>query len=129
VEVLTSPATCALSVCHDNERPEANLGLLGLTDLRDALVDKAACQAPALKLVDGRGGDAALTNSWVWQKLTAPVNSSNVLETNPAWGSSVSCKQQPGQTFGVRMPIGATTLAEDKLVKVRDWICAGAPAP
>jgi hypothetical protein len=116
-------------VCHDSERPEAGLGLLGLTNLRDVLVDKTACQVPALKLIDGSGGDAALDNSWLWQKLTAPVDSSGVIAVNPAWGASANCQQQPGQTFGVRMPIGATSLADDKLAKVRDWICAGAPAP
>jgi len=91
------------------------------------LGDKAACEAPNLKLVDTRGGDAGLAASWLWLKLTAPADSaSSELTADPSWGTPGSCGQSGG--YGQRMPIGAPMgLAADVLAPIRDWICAGAP--
>jgi hypothetical protein len=52
------------------------------------------------------------------------------LSADPTWGDPGNCGQDGDQAFGVRMPKGTTTtLSADKLAKVRNWICAGAPAP
>jgi hypothetical protein len=125
---------CAFSSCHDLGPKKANLILDGtMVDLNALLVGKAACEVPTLKLVDGSGGDAALANSWLWQKLSAPADSTDgQIKPNAAWGTAMTgCSQSSGQTFGVRMPASgnAETLPDDKLKAVRDWICAGAPKP
>ncbi len=128
-QVLTQASPCGLSICHDGDRPESGLGLLGVADLRAALVDKPSCQAPTLPLVDADGGNPALANSWLWQKLVAPANSSGALTASADFGQSASCAQEPGEPFGVRMPKGSLTLSDERLFAIRDWICAGAPGP
>jgi hypothetical protein len=105
---------------------------VGTADLHAILVDKPSCEVPTLKVVDSSGGDAALANSWLWQKLTAPTDASGDITAQPAWGmGGASCGQDSGQPFGVRMPKGAGTdvIQASKLNPIRDWICAGAPGP
>jgi hypothetical protein len=132
LNVLASPATCAISTsCHKGTSARANLNLLGVTDLRAVLVGKPACEAPNLALIDGSGGDLALARSYLWLKLTGPVDLSAALTGDPSWGTNPACGQQPGQPYGLRMPMtGTAMLLEDpRLVAVRDWICGGAPGP
>jgi hypothetical protein len=121
-------------LCHAGTG-QAKLVLLGATDLKATLVGKASCEAPALLLVDPQGGNAALANSWLWQKLTAPAMSTDALIVQAAWGTSAVCPTNGfdnGMTsgFGDRMPYGSLdTLAAEPLAKIRNWICAGAPGP
>jgi hypothetical protein len=137
VALLTQPSSptamngpCAFSSCHAANVKKANLILDTVTmDLKAALVDKPSCEAPTYKLVDSSGGDAALQKSWLWQKLTAPDDTSGLITTKPEWGMPGSCGQM-GVNFGVRMPYGSPDLwAPEKLATIRNWICAGAPGP
>jgi hypothetical protein len=126
---------CAFTSCHDMGSHKAMLVLDGsMTDLNALLVGKPSCES-SLKLVDASTGDAALTNSWLWQKLIAPCDTMGGITTQAAWGApKTTCGQDMGQAFGQRMPrSGTNTLFGDtnpaKLNAVRDWICAGAPKP
>lgn len=128
-----SKLPCAFSSCHDATQKKAGLNLdVGLTDLKTALVGKASCEAPTIPLVDGSGGDAALAKSWLWLKLTAPIDASTNLTADPAYGAgNLPCSQDPGAPWGVRMPKsgGADGLSQMRLDPVKAWICAGAPGP
>ena len=132
--VLNQMVPCGVSLCHGG-MGQAKLVLFGATDLKASLVSKPACEAPALLLVDPQGGDAALANSWLWQKLTAPAMMTDALIVQPAWGTAAVCPTNGllgGMTsgFGDRMPYGSlNTLDEASLAKIRNWICAGAPGP
>jgi hypothetical protein len=131
-KMADATAPCAFSSCHTPSQKKAKLVLdFAVTDLRTALVDVPSCEAANLKLVDPSGGDPALTNSWLWQKLTAPVESgSDTLVPNPAWGASMSCGQTSGMGYGVRMPYGgAGEIDASRVTPVLNWICAGAPGP
>lgn len=128
-ELLTGMATCGGSSCHGSSNPRATLSLLGVVDLRATLVDRPACEAPALPLIDGSGGAAALARSWLWLKLTAPADAANVLMSDPTWGGPGTCGQPGDQPYGVLMPQGSGGLDEARLKPIRDWICSGAPAP
>ena len=127
--LLTPQSPCGFSACHAGSRAKAGLRLTGIADLRAQLVDKPACEAPSLPLVDGTGGAQALARSWLWQKLVAPSDQSGALLTHPAWGSAQSCGQAPSEPFGMLMPLAAGALPADELAVVRRWICAGAPGP
>lgn len=127
--LLTPQSPCGFSACHAGSRAKAGLRLSGIADLRAQLVDKPACEAPSLSLVDGAGGAEALARSWLWQKLAAPADPSGALLAQPAWGSAESCGQAPSEPFGTLMPLAAGSLAADELAVVRRWICAGAPGP
>ncbi|MET0391012.1 MAG: hypothetical protein ABW321_33885, partial [Polyangiales bacterium] len=127
------PNRCAFSSCHNTNRKVAMLDLGSADgDLKALLVDRAACEAPNLKVVASGGGDDALNKSWLWIKLTGAIDASNDL-TVPAtaatdWGTPGSCGQMGASQYGARMPWGsANTLPEAQLATVRDWICAGAP--
>jgi hypothetical protein len=134
LSVLNQMLPCGIGMCHAGTG-QAGLALVGTTDLKALLVGKPACEAPTLLLVDPQGGDAALANSWLWQKLTAPAMSTDMLIAQPAWGTAAACPTMGfGKTmtdgFGDRMPYGSLdTLKPDPLAKIRDWICAGAPGP
>jgi hypothetical protein len=126
---------CAFTSCHDNSSHKAMLILDGtMTDLNALLVGKASCES-SLKLVDTTTGEASLTNSWLWQKLTEPCDSTGIIASQTAWGApKTGCGQGPGEAFGLRMPWSHTALPLggdnlDKLKAVRNWICAGAPKP
>jgi hypothetical protein len=125
-------STCGGSTsCHQGAG-KAMLSLLNMTDMRTALVGKMSCEAPMIPLVDGSMGDAALNNSWLWIKLTAPTDASGNLVSNPAWGTPGSCGQTPPSGYGLRMPwgfAGTMYLGEANMAKIRNWICAGAPGP
>ena len=127
--LLTPTAPCAGSSCHSTRGKAAGLTLMGATDLRELLVDKAACLAPELPLVDGSGGSAALANSWLWLKLTSDVDAQGKLPETAAWGVAESCGQQGDEPHGVLMPLGGESLEEEQLATLRSWICAGAPGP
>ena len=120
---------CAFSACHDANAKRAHLILDDMAaDLKLLLVDKPACEAPNLKLIASGGGDAALKNSWLWQKLTAATNASGDLVADPAWGMSGSCNQTGVNGYGVRMPMTTPEgLPAESLAAIRNWICAGAP--
>ena len=127
-----TPTPCAFSSCHNTTQKKAMLNLdVGTADLHAILVDKPSCEVPTEKLVASGGGDAALANSWLWQKLTAPVGSSGELTAQTAWGmGGASCGQDSGQPFGVRMPKGSIDpISSTKLDPIKAWICAGAPGP
>ena len=72
--VLNADSPCGFSSCHMPPTGKASLVLKGATDLHATLVGKASCEAPTIPIVDGSGCDAALQNSWLWQKLTAPAS-------------------------------------------------------
>jgi len=131
VQTASMAGPCAFSSCHDTSAKKAKLILDGSAgkDLHALMVDKASCESAMLKLVDSRGGDAALANSWLWQKLTAPAVMDGTLTTEPTWGTPTNCGQMANQPFGVRMPFSgdATTLDAAKLATIGSWICAGAP--
>ncbi len=130
-DVLASATTCAFSSCHAGGNPRAHLNLLNVADIRTAMVGVASCEAPNLPLVDGSGGDAALNHSYLWLKLTAPVMLDASLTGDPAWGMNLTCNQNAGQPYGIRMPNSGTAMLweEARLAAVRNWICAGAPGP
>ena len=93
VEALAAVgSSCGFMSCHIGSG-KAALVLAGSTDLNKLLVDVASCEVPTMPLIDSRGGDAALNNSWLWQKLTAPVNIDGVLRTDAAWGMPGNCGQ------------------------------------
>lgn len=120
---------CAFGSCHNSSKKAAQLSLVFGTNLAE-LVGKPSCESPNLKLVEPGGGDAALTKSWLYQKLAAPVDGSGSLITQPEWGAPGQCGQQGGD-FGMRMPIsgGPDGVGEAKLAVMKEWICAGAPGP
>ncbi len=128
--VLTVASPCGFGSCHAGQG-KAGLVLLDAPDLRMAMVDKPACQVPTMPLVDDAGGDAGLTNSWLWLKLTAPADASGVITANANWGAGVNCGQMGGQPVGLRMPWTNTDMPLEpaRLAAVRNWICAGAPGP
>jgi hypothetical protein len=129
---MTNKSPCAFSSCHDNTQKKAGLNLdLGTADLKATLVGKASCEAPTINLIEAGGGDAALAKSWLWLKLTAPIDTAANLNAEAAWGAgNAPCGQDPGSPFGVRMPkASGDSLSETRLGPVRDWICAGAPGP
>lgn len=121
---------CAFSGCHEQQRAAAMLVLQDIGNL-SSLVGRPSCQAPAMALVAAGGGDVALQRSWIWQKLTAPLNAMEGLAPQSAWGTAVSCGgPSPGNPFGGRMPArSASVLPETQLGPIRRWICAGAPGP
>jgi len=130
--LMALSATCGSSPsCHDGSS-QGMKGMLSIpagVNLNMQLVDKAACQAPTLSLVKSGGGDAALTGSWIWQKLTAPKDDSLNIIAKPEWGEPVlvGCGQATG--FGTRMPQGGLDISPNRLIAVRNWICAGAAGP
>jgi hypothetical protein len=137
--VLTTPSPCnpdqacpcGSSSCHGG-RGKAELVMVGVTDLT-TLVGNTSCQAPNLPLVASGGTDTALAGSWLWLKMTQPVDSSGTIAANAAWGQPGPCdRMSPAtQPYGVRMPWsgGRTPLPESRLAPIRNWICAGAPGP
>ena len=130
--LIAADKPCAFSGCHGGSVPAGMLQLAGSTDLHAALAGKPSCEAPNLPLVDPSGGDAALNNSWLWIKLTAPADDTAGLTTPQAtWGTPGTCGQMPGMMYGVRMPWGSggTPNSEARLTPIRNWICAGAPGP
>lgn len=126
-EVLTSMTPCGFSSCHQGNG-KAGLVLSGAGDLRTLLVGHSACEAPALSLVDGSGGSAALMKSWLWLKLVSKTDADTALLPNASWGMSKSCGQRPDQPYGLLMPQNST-IEKEKLAPIRAWICAGAPGP
>jgi hypothetical protein len=128
LEVLTPMTPCGFSDCHAG-RGKAGLTLLGATDLRALLVGKSTCEAPAVPLVDGRGGELGLRNSWLWLKLDSEADAEGALPVNAAWGVGQSCGQLPSQPYGVLMPLASPRLMGMRRDAVRAWICAGAPGP
>jgi len=134
LSVIGQMMTCGISLCHGGTVGQAKLVLLGATDLKATLADKPSCEAPTMPLVDSRGGDVALGNSWLWQKLTAPTDEMDVLIVQPSWGTPGTCPttgfgSMMTSGFGSRMPKGGRTLEAPSLAPVRNWICAGAPGP
>ena len=134
LSVLAQTLPCGIGLCHGG-MGQANLVLLGKTDLKATLVGKASCEAPSMPLVDPQGGNAALNRSWLWQKLAAPNMSTDALIVQPAWGTPGTCPTMGFGTgtitgFGDRMPYGTLgTLDAQPLGQIRNWICAGAPGP
>jgi hypothetical protein len=129
LEILNQTTPCGFAnACHAGSG-KAMLTLFSVTDLRALLVDKPSCEAPTFPRVDSHGGNAALAHSWLWQKLTAPDDrNTDALIVQAAWGTPGACGQASG--FGDRMPMGGVdTLDEQRLSKIRNWICAGAPGP
>lgn len=127
---VTMPTPCGFSSCHAGNG-KAKLVLLGKTDLRATMVDVPSCLAPNVPLVDGRGGQMALDNSWLWIKLVGAADSAGIITANPAWGMGGACDQTPAAPYGIRMPQMASpkTASEERLATIRNWICAGAPGP
>jgi hypothetical protein len=122
-------APCAFGPCHNTNKMIAKLAFAPGGSLVDAVVNKPACEAPNLKLVDPSGGDKALANSYLYLKLAAPVDGSANLVPDPAWGSPMNCGQP--MDFGARMPVGSGEMGvgDEKLAIMKEWICAGAPGP
>ena len=120
---------CAFGSCHNSSKKVAGLELVYGGSLT-ALVGAPSCQAPNLKLVEPGGGTAALTKSWLYLKLAAPVDGSAALIADPSWGTANNACGQTTGDFGVRMPFsaGADGIGAEKLAVIREWICAGAPA-
>ena len=111
------------------DRPKAKLPLGGATDMKTLLVGKMACEAPMVPLADGKGGDAALHNSWLWIKMTAKLDGNGNIPLNAAWGApGQDCGIMMPGNHGLRMPYGFDP-SEEQLAAVRNWICAGAPGP
>lgn len=130
-EVLTATTTCGFSSCHIGAG-KAGLTLVGSTNLNMLMVDKPSCQAPNVPLVKSGGGQAALDDSYLWIKLVGAADSSGfILGDVAVWGMGGACGQTAAAPYGVRMPQAASamTTSEERLAKVRNWICAGAPAP
>lgn len=122
-------ASCGLSTaCHQGATGKAMLSFKDKPDMRMLMVGKMSCVAPTIPLVDGRGGEAALNNSWLYLKLIAPLDSASNLMANTAFGTPGSCGQITVGSFGQRMPQGETGMWKDT-GKIRDWICGGAPGP
>jgi hypothetical protein len=124
----SSALPCAFGSCHNASKKVAGLELVFGGSITD-LVGAASCQSPNLKLVEPGGGNAALSKSWLYLKLAAPVDGSAALVPEPSWGTpNTACGQTTGD-FGVRMPFsaGAEGIGAEKLKVIRDWICAGAP--
>ena len=128
LEVLTPMTPCGFSDCHAG-RGKAGLTLVGAVDLRTLLVGKSACEASTVPLVDARGGELGLRNSWLWLKLDSQVDAEGALPSNTAWGVGQSCGQLPTQPYGVLMPLNSPRLEGARRDAVRAWICAGAPGP
>jgi len=129
-DVLTMMSPCGFSSCHVGTG-KAGLVLLGATNLNMLLVGKPSCEAPNVPLVDGAGGDAGLLHSYIWIKLTGAADSGGSIMGDPAWGTGGACGQTPSAPYGIRMPQMATnmTTSDTRLAAIRNWICAGAPAP
>jgi hypothetical protein len=128
-EVLAADSPCGFSACHMAAN-HAKLKLAGVTDLHATLVGMPSCEAPTIPLIDSKGGNAGLQNSWLWLKLTSPADSSSGnLIMQSSWPAPGACGQMSG--YGFRMPMtGAADLLEaPRLAKIRNWICAGAPGP
>jgi len=128
-DVLSASTPCGFSSCHMGSNARAHLDLVGAPDLHAALVGKPACEAPNLSIVDGSGGDVGLSKSYMWIKLTGPVDLGAALIPDASWGTAGSCGQS-GQMYGLRMPLTNTDMLLDdtRLAAIRNWICAGAPA-
>ena len=83
-----------------------------------------------MPLVDASGGDSALANSYLWQKLVGTIDASGAITGDASWGEGGACGQTPDQPYGVLMPLGTTEpISEERLAPIRNWICAGAPGP
>lgn len=127
--VLTATTPCGFSACHQGSRAKAGLRLGGVTDLRAYLVDKPACESSTLPLVKSGGGEGGLANSWLWVKLTSPVDAAGALPNDARFGAVTNCGQSGSEPYGQLMPLGAGMLEEIDLAPIRNWICAGAPGP
>jgi hypothetical protein len=123
LDVLTKRG-CAISSCHGTSaQGELNLAT---ADLRALMVDQAACEAPALKLV--APGDPA--KSWLYIKLVAETQgTSGDLAAQSSWGEAGDCDDAVG--FGKRMPRVApyNKLSDADLAVIESWIAGGAPGP
>jgi hypothetical protein len=83
-----------------------------------------------LMVVKSGGGQAALDGSYLWQKLTAPVDAAGDVIAKPEWGAGVTtCNQTGANPFGVRMPPIGMDISDTRLAPIRNWICAGAMGP
>jgi len=126
--VTMVPGSCNASSCHDSAGPpRAGLMLQGMTDL-STLVGMPSCEVPTIPLVTAGQPE----QSWLWLKVWgASVDLSGILTEDPAWGTIQACGQDPGATFGVRMPkgIGMGSVSMERLVQICDWIQAGATGP
>jgi hypothetical protein len=129
--LMAFDGSCAGGSCHDgsNGGTKAGLAFMMTSNLNELLVDKPSCQVPSIPLVASGGDQAALLNSWIWQKITAPVNADSDLIAKPEWGEAVLTCNQDGGPFGARMPRIGVDLSENRTAAVRNWICAGALAP
>jgi hypothetical protein len=130
-EVLTPMTPCGFSSCHAGTG-KAGLILTGATNLNMLMVDKMSCEAPNLPLVASGGGQTALDKSYLWIKLAGAADPSGFIQGDMAtWGMGGACGQTAAAPYGVRMPQMATamTTSEERLAKIRNWICGGAPAP
>jgi hypothetical protein len=128
-DVLAAASPCGFSACHMGAS-HAKLMLAGVADLHAALVGKPSCEAPTIPLIDSKGGNAGLQNSWLWLKLTSPADpSGGNLIVQSSWPTPGACGQMSG--FGSRMPMtgSADLLEAPRLAEIRNWICAGAPGP
>ncbi len=117
--------TCSINTCHGDGAASGDLNLRLTTDLTELLVNKPACEAPSLMLVE----PGAPERSWLYIKLTGETKEgSRDLAPDPSWGEpGQGCEDATG--FGKKMPETGSPLSEEKVEQIRQWILDGAPGP
>jgi hypothetical protein len=126
--------SCAFIRCHDPSLPPGGGGLLFQSgqDVRIPLVGVPSCEYSAMNRVEPGKPE----QSWLMVKLTAPRDSSYLIQFTPTQkytpnsqcGTNTLANGTPG--FGFGMPATATFQLDDASIDIfRRWIAAGAPGP
>jgi hypothetical protein len=126
--------SCSFIRCHDPSLPPGGGGLLFQSgqDVRIPLVGVQSCEYGAMNRVQPGKPD----ESWVMVKLTAPRDSSYLIQFTPnkpytpqsGCGTNTLPDGTPG--FGFGMPATGTFQLDDASIEIfRRWIAAGAPGP
>ena len=127
-------ASCSFIRCHDPSLPPGGGKLLfesGM-DIRTPLVGVPSCEYDAMNRVEPGKPD----ESWLMVKLTAPRDSSYLIQFTPkekytpASGCGTSTGPDGAPGFGFGMPAtGQFQLDDASIDIIRRWIAAGAPGP
>lgn len=132
VEIITE--SCAKQTCHGELSANAHLDFMQ-ADIRAAVVGVRACEYSGMARVE----PGAPERSWVMMKLAGPTrfrDFADFVDFTPAPDWQPGAPECSGMFpdgahwFGTRMPPpDTTTITQDQIETIRDWIANGAPGP
>jgi hypothetical protein len=126
--------SCAKQTCHGELSTNAHLNFMQ-ADFRDAVVSVPACEYARMARVE----PGAPERSWIMVKLAGPTHFRDFADfidftPPPDWqpGAAECSGMFPdgAHWFGTRMPPpDTTTITQDQIAQIREWIANGAPGP